>query len=136
MGNTQSFSKMGQKIADEMVTYDSEWSYRQDVGGTKGSQTEVFRSIVPKEGVDFTDTFNKEGFQNIFTSDKVTLKMMGPYNSNMLYRDSLGKCKIPIYSDGEFTVQHPMGIPGVHLGKHGSKASHLMIVRHLSLIHI
>lgn len=130
MGNTQSFSKMGQKIADEMVTYDSEWSSRQDAGATKGSQTEVFRAIVPKEGVDFTDAFNKEGFQNIFTSDKVTLKMMGPYNSNMLYRDSIGKCKIPIYSDDEFTVQHPMGIPGVHLGKHGSKASHLMIVRH------
>ena len=57
--------------------------------------------------------------------------MLGPYNSNMLYRDSLGKCKIPIYSDDEFTIQHPMGIPGVHLGeKHGSKACHLMIVRH------
>ena len=131
MGNSQSSGKMGQKIADEMITYDSEWSCRQDAGATKGSQTEVFRAIVPKEGVDFTDTFHKEGFQNIFTSDKVTLKMMGPYNSNMLYRDSLGKCKIPIYSDDEFTVQHPMGIPGVHLGdKHVSKASHLMIVRH------
>jgi len=49
----------------------------------------------------------------------------------MLYRDSLGQCKIPIYSDDEYTVQHPMGAPGVHLGDgHGSKASHLMIVRH------
>lgn len=124
-------SKMDEKIADEMVTYASKWSSRQDVGATKGTQTEVFRVVVPKEAEDFTETFNKEGFQNIFTSDKVTLKMMGPYNSNMLYRDSLGVCKIPIYSDDEFTVQAPMGVPGVHLGdKHGSKASHLMIVRH------
>ena len=124
-------SKMDEKIADELVTYESKWSSRQDVGATKGTQTEVFRAVVPKEGVDFTEIFNKEGFQEIFTSDKVTLKMMGPYNSNMLYRDSLGTCKIPVYSDDEFTVQGPMGIPGVHLGdKHGSKASHLMIVRH------
>lgn len=130
MGNSSSSGKMGQEIADEMVTYASKWSSRQDAGATKGSQTEVFRAIVPKAGVDFTDTFNREGFQDIFTSDKVTLKMMGPYNSNMLYRDSFGKCKIPVYSDGEFTIQHPMGIPGVHLGKHGSKASHLMGVRH------
>ena len=72
MGNSQSSGKMGQKIAEQMITYDSEWSCRQDAGATKGSQTEVFREIVPKEGVDFTDTFHKEGFQNIFTSDKVT----------------------------------------------------------------
>ena len=121
---------MDQKIADEMVTYASKWSSRQDAGATKGSQTEVFRAIIPKEGVDFTDTFNKEGFQDIFTSDKVTLKMLGPYNSNMLYRDSLGTSKIPVYSDDEFTVQQPMGAPGIHLEKHGSKASHLMIIRH------
>ena len=124
-------SKMDEKIADEMVTYAGKWSSRQDAGATKGTQTEVFRVVVPKEGVDFTGTFNKEGFQDIFTSEKVTLKMTGSYNSNMLYRDSLGTCKIPVYSDDEFTVQAPMGIPGVHLGdKHGSKASHLMIVRH------
>lgn len=130
MGNMNSSNKMETKIADEMMMYAGKWSSRQDFGSTKGSQTDVFRSIVPKEGSDFTDTFNKEGFQNIFTSEKVCLKMMGPYNSNMLYRDSLGECKIPIYSDDNFTVQHPMGVPGIHLGKHGSKASHLMIVRH------
>lgn len=95
------------------------------------TQTAMFRKWVPKEPVDFTTTYQRIGFDQIFTSDKVCLKMMGPYNSNMLYRDSLGSCKIPIYSDDEFTVQHPMGAPGVHLGDgHGSKVSHLMIVRH------
>jgi hypothetical protein len=95
------------------------------------TQTEMFRKWVPKEPVDFTVAYKSIGFDQIFTSDKVCLKMMGPYNSNMLYRDSLGQCKIPIYSDDEYTVQHPMGAPGIHLGDgHGSKASHLMIVRH------
>ena len=95
------------------------------------TQTVMFRKWVPREPVDFTFEYQSIGFDQIFTSDKVCLKMMGPYNSNMLYRDSLGTCKIPIYSDDEFTVQHPMGSPGVHLGEgHGSKASHLMIVRH------
>ena len=91
----------------------------------------MFRKWVPKAPEDFTFAYQSIGFDQIFTSEKVCLKMMGPYNSNMLYRDSLGSCKIPIYSDDEFTVQHPMGVPGVHLGdKHGSKASHLMIVQH------
>tara|TARA_B100001094_G_scaffold125549_1_gene121640 strand:- start:1501 stop:2496 length:996 start_codon:yes stop_codon:yes gene_type:complete len=133
MGNSMGtpVSKMDERIADEMVTYSDKWFSRQDAGATKGTQTEVFRAVVPREGADFTETFNKEGFEEIFTSDKVTLKMAGPYNSNMLYRDSLGICKIPVYSDAEFTVQVPMGTPGLHLGdKHGSKASHLMIVRH------
>tara|TARA_B100001287_G_scaffold151105_1_gene127153 strand:+ start:1558 stop:2547 length:990 start_codon:yes stop_codon:yes gene_type:complete len=131
MGNSASIQKSQQEIADEMIIYAGKWVSRQDAGATKGSQTDVFRSVVPKEGVDFTDTFNKECFQEIFTSDKVCLEMSGSYNSNMLYRDSLGKCKIPIYSDDEFTIQHPMGVPGIHLGeKHGSKVSHLMIVRH------
>ena len=80
------------------------------------TQTDMFRKWVPKAPVDFTFNYRSIGFDQIFTSDKICLEMMGPYNSNMLYRDSLGECKIPIYSDDEFTVQHPMGAPGVHLG--------------------
>ena len=113
---------------DKMKMYAEKWSKDYPSNLT---QTEMFRKWVPKEPVDFTVAYKSIGFDQIFTSDKVCLKMMGPYNSNMLYRDSLGQCKIPIYSDDEYTVQHPMGAPGIHLGdKHGSKASHLMIVRH------
>ena len=113
---------------DKMKMYAEKWSKDYPSNLT---QTEMFRKWVPKEPVDFTVAYKSIGFDQIFTSDKVCLKMMGPYNSNMLYRDSLGQCKIPIYSDDEFTVQHPMGAPGIHLGDgHGSKASHLMIVRH------
>ena len=112
----------------KMKMYAEKW--RKDYPSNM-TQTAMFRKWVPKEPMDFTSTYHSIGFNQVFTSDKVCLEMMGPYNSNMLYRDSLGECKIPIYSDEEFTVQHPMGAPGVHLGKnHGSKASHLMIVRH------
>lgn len=115
-------------IMDLMEMYAEKW--RKDYPSNM-TQTTMFRKWVPKETVDFTNAYQSIGFDQIFTSDKVCLKMMGSYNSNMLYRDSLGSCKIPIYSDDEFTVQHPMGAPGIHLGnKHGSKASHLMIVRH------
>ena len=115
-------------IASKMKMYAEKWSKDYPSNLT---QTEMFRKWVPKEPVDFTVAYKSIGFDQIFTSDKVCLKMMGPYNSNMLYRDSLGQCKIPIYSDDEYTVQHPMGAPGIHLGDgHGSKASHLMIVRH------
>lgn len=115
-------------IMDMMKMYAEKWSKDYPSNLT---QTTMFRKWVPKAPEDFTFAYQSIGFDQIFTSEKVCLKMMGPYNSNMLYRDSLGSCKIPIYSDDEFTVQHPMGAPGVHLGdKHGSKASHLMIVRH------
>lgn len=113
---------------DKMKMYTDKWQRDYPSNMT---QTTMFREWVPKEQADFTVAYKSIGFDQIFTSEKVCLKMMGPYNSNMLYRDSLGPCKIPIYSDDEFTVQHPMGAPGVHLGvKHGSKASHLMIIRH------
>lgn len=115
-------------IMDKMKMYADKW--RKDYPSNM-TQTEMFRKWVPKAPEDFTFAYQSIGFDQIFTSEKVCLKMMGPYNSNMLFRDSLGTCKIPIYSDDEFTVQHPMGAPGIHLGdKHGSKASHLMIVRH------
>ena len=115
-------------IMDLMKMYQDKWSKDYPSNMT---QTAMFRKWVPKEPKDFTFEYQSIGFDQIFTSEKVCLKMMGPYNSNMLYRDSLGECKIPIYSDEEFNVQHPMGAPGVHLGKnHSSKASHLMIVRH------
>lgn len=115
-------------IMDLMKMYVDKWSKDYPSNMT---QTAMFRKWVPKESVDFTNAYRSIGFDQIFTSDKVCLKMMGSYNSNMLYRDSLGSCKIPIYSDDKFTVQHPMGAPGIHLGdKHGSKASHLMIIRH------
>ena len=86
---------------DTMKMYADKW---QKDYPSNMTQTAMFRKWVPKEGVDFTFAYQSIGFDQIFTSEKVCLKMMGPYNSNMLYRDSLGECKIPIFSDDEFTV--------------------------------
>jgi len=99
------------------------------------SQTAVFRDVMPTAvggGVkgDFTSTFNSLGFDAIFTSDKLALKMMGPvYNSNFLYRDTRGAVKIPVFGNDKYIVQHPLGDPGVDLGSGTkSKVSHLMVV--------
>ena len=99
------------------------------------SQTAVFRRDMPTAvggGVvgDFTPTFNSLGFDAIFTSDKIALKMMGPvYNSNFLYRDTRGAVKIPVFGNDKYIVQHPLGDPGVDLGSGTkSKVSHLMVV--------
>jgi hypothetical protein len=117
-------------VADEMATYLGKWNLRSEPA-TLGSQTEVFRKSVPVDPADFSETFLAEQLDGIFTSDKITLPMMGPYNSNHLFRDSQKETKIPIYSDENYTVMHPLGEPGLHLGQgHGSKVSHLMIVKH------
>jgi hypothetical protein len=131
MGNMMSIPKNYQNIADEMNVYQTKWKSRVSMGATKGSQTEVFRKVVSSEKVDFTETFMKENFNEIFTSDKICLPMRGNYNSNHLYRDSQEETMIPIYNDENYTVMHPMGQPGLHLGpNHGSKISHLMIIKH------
>jgi hypothetical protein len=137
MGNTMSGGGAGAAtkdqvaIADEMATYLAKWNSRSGPGVTPGSQTDVFRKSVPVGPADFSETFLKEQLDGIFTSEKIVLPMMGPYNSNHLFRDSQKETKIPIYSDENYTVMHPLGEPGLHLGQgHGSKVSHLMIVKH------
>jgi hypothetical protein len=117
-------------IADEMSSYHEKWNSRSGPA-TLGSQTDVFRKSVPTEPADFSETFLVEQLNDIFTSEKIVLPMMGPYNSNHLFRDTQKVTKIPIYSDENYTVMHPIGEPGLHLGQgHGSKVSHLMIVKH------
>ena len=54
-----SVPKSHQDIGDEMSVYHAKWDSRGDMGATKGSQTEVFRKVVPSEQVDFTETFMK-----------------------------------------------------------------------------
>jgi len=129
-GGTAALTKYEQLITDEMASYNEKW-YSRSGPATPGSQTEVFRKSVPTEPSDFSETFRAEQLGSIFTSDKIVLPMMGPYNSNHLFRDSQKETKIPVYSDDKYTVLHPLGEPGLHLGPgHGSKVSHLMIVKH------
>ena len=132
MGITASTPKNEQTIIDEMSMFGTKWVSRE--GGDKVSQTALFRKIVPKGEVDFSGPFLANQLDGIFTSEKIVLPIVGGgYNSNHLFRDSLKETKIPVYSDDNYTVMHPLGVPGLHLGEgHGSKASHLMIIRHSS----
>jgi hypothetical protein len=132
MGTTASTPKDEQIIIDEMSTFGAKWISRE--GGDKVSQTHLFREIMSTEGVDFSGPFHEHQLDGIFTSSKIVLPIVGGgYNCNHLFRDSNKETKIPVYSDDNYTVMHPLGVPGLHLGEgHGSKASHLMIIRHSS----
>ena len=131
MGITASTPKNEQTIIDEMSTFGSKWVSR--AGGNE-SQTSQFRKFVPTGEEDFSAAFLGNQLDGIFESSKIVLPIVGGgYNCNFLYRDSLKETKLPIYSDENYTVMHPLGEPGLHLGDgHGSKASHLMIVAHSS----
>ena len=70
------------KVGDEMGHIAALWMSRE----VKGSQTELFRKLVPDDPVDFTENFNEGKLGYVFTSGKIVLKMMGNFNSNYLYR--------------------------------------------------
>lgn len=130
MGNSGSTPKNEQEITEEMATYMGKW-FSRVAPATLGTQTDVFRKIISTSEVDFSETFLTEQLDGIFTSDKIVLPMLGAYNSNYLFRDSRNAAKLPLYNDENYTVMHPLGEPGLHLGDgHGSKVSHLMIIKH------
>ena len=116
------------KVSDEMGRIAGLWESRE----LTGSQTELFRKLVRIEPEDFTEKFNEGKLGYVFTGDKIALDMRGNFNCFYLHRDtSSGNTCIPVYSDNEFTVLHPLGEPGRDLGEgHHSKGSHLMVVSH------
>ena len=128
MGNVGSSSKNEQFLLDEMATYKGKWDSRTPYA----TQTELFRKIVPMGIVDFDEQFRENHLSGIFTSEKVQLPIVyGDFNCLHLFRDSQEETKIPIYSDNNYTVLHPMGNPGRDLGEnHASKISHMMVIRH------
>jgi len=93
------------------------------------SQTDYYEDDIPVTPGDFTATFEKD-LKGIFTSDKVVTKMMGPYNCNMLYRQTQAMPDIIVYSDDNYLALQPLGEPGRDLGNHASRVSHLMVVKH------
>ena len=111
-------------IRQEMLEYASQW---------KGNgQTELFRTHVPVEPVDFTEKYKLLGFDKVFTSDKIVTQIKwGDFNGLHLFRSSLGEIDIPIFSTYGYTVFHALGEPGRDLGDNCvSKVSHMMIVKH------
>ena len=126
MGNSASAPKNEQVVMDEMALNAGKWNSRSVLA----TQSELFRRIVPKEEGDFSGAFLENQLDCIFTSDKVVLGG-GSYNCNFLFRDSQKETKIPVYSDDNYTILHPLGEPGRDLGSgHYSKISHMMVIKH------
>ena len=88
-----------------------------------------FSNGILSEPVDFTETSTRLGIKEIFTSEKVSTKMLGSFNCNMVYRQTKVVPDILVYSDDNHDVLQPLGEPGRDLGDGDKmKASHLMVV--------
>jgi len=125
MGNASStpsnFSNE-EKIRTEMLKYASQWKGK--------GQTELFRTHIPSEAVDFTEKHVLLGLNKIFTSEKI--KTTAGFNSLHLFRTSQEEVDIPVFSANGFTVLHALGEPGRDLGENcTTKVSHMMIVKHM-----
>jgi hypothetical protein len=93
-------------------------------------QTATFNQYATTDEVDFTDQFKMANLDKLF----LKARTQEGFNCLGLFRQSQeGNVDIPILSDGNYTVLHPLGIPGRDLApgeeQHGSRVSHLMCVK-------
>lgn len=108
----------------------------QAMWGNRGEQTKYFKQIVPKEAVDFEETFRAAKLGDFFKNPDLKTNLLGSFNCNFLYRDLLGETKVPIYSDKNHTIMAPIGFPGRDLKSsdgeegHCSRSSHLIGATH------
>jgi hypothetical protein len=92
------------------------------------TQTEFFRSAIPLEPKDFTDISETYKLPDIFNSGKVVTEMRGPFNCNMLWRQTQKMPHVIIHNTETHVVLHPLGEPGLALGDHANRVSHLMVL--------
>jgi hypothetical protein len=109
-------------IREEMIDYATKWhGLHPNI-----SQTSLFRQSVPSEAIDFGETFQDTGLNQIFTGERLRT---GPgFNCNHLYRSSRNEADIILYSDNVCTVLHPLGEPGRDVDR--NKIGHLMVIGH------
>lgn len=113
-------------IRQEMADLHQKWSQVTVTTG-ESNQNSLFKKIVPLEKVDFTETFNKNGLNTIFTNtEKVKTQMLGSYNCNHLYRSTQEDPDIPILDTGDDVILAPLGDPGMALVNLDEKVTHLM----------
>ena len=125
------------KVSDQMSDFAGKWNSRD----VKGSQTELFWSLVSNDEEDFEAKFKENQLDYVFTSDKIVLNLLRGdpgkrYNTFQLWRDAVnGNTALPILDvsvpeNGRYIVMMPLGEPGVHLGEgHTSKCSHLIVIK-------
>ena len=122
---TPSFNNEG-TIRSNMKSYNEKW---ESLFSGK-SQTEVFRSIVPTEAVDFTEKFEEYHLDQFFNPEKAKTVVKHGFNCLHLYRSTFEEVDIPIFNNDQYTVVQPLGQPGRDLGENcSSKVSHLMVVK-------
>ena len=114
------------EITKELQYYQTIWESNQFT--FPRTQTEFFRTAIPLEPTDFTKTAHTYQLQDIFNSGKVVYPMRGSYNCHMLWRQTQEMPHVIIYNSGKFVVLHPLGEPGLALGNHANRVSHLMVL--------
>jgi len=125
-------SSLLQSISHQMSEYEDSWKRCMSLGGesTTMTQSEFFKKYIPDGKVDFTDIFVKFNLGEIFTSEKVVTRMLGPYNCNMLFRQVSDVPHLLVYSDGNYMAFQPLGEPGRDVDNY--KIGHLMVVNYNS----
>lgn len=125
-------SSLLQSISNQMSEYEDSWKRCMSLGGesTTMTQSEFFMKYIPDGKVDFTDVFVKFNLGEIFTSEKVVTKMLGPYNCNMLFRQVSDVPHLLVYSDENYMAFQPLGEPGRDVDNY--KIGHLMVVNYNS----
>ena len=92
-------------------------------------QTATFDQYATVDEVDFTDQFNMANLDKLFLKAKTG----NGFNCLGLWRQIHEDVDIPLLSDGNYLVLHPLGFPGRDLAQgeenHGGRASHLMCVK-------
>lgn len=121
-----------QSISHQMSEYEDSWKRCMSLGGesTTMTQSEFFKKYIPDGKVDFTDVFIKFNLGEIFTSEKVVTKMLGPYNCNMLFRQVSDVPHLLVFSDENYMAFQPLGEPGRDVNNY--KIGHLMVVNYNS----
>lgn len=117
-------STMQKAVYENVTLYQGMWGFR-------GEQTKYFKQIVPKEAVDFDETFQREKLGDFFKNPDLKTNLMGSFNCNFLYRDLIGESKVPIYNDENHTIMAPVGFPGRDLKSSGGEEGHCSRSSHL-----
>lgn len=125
-----SMSSSLQMIARNTLEMNDKWKRCMSLGGESPemTQSEFFEKYIPKGEEDFTATFQKFNLGEIFTSEKVVLQMLGPFNCNYLFRQTLEVPHILIYSDHNYMAFQPLGEPGRDIMNF--KIGHLIVMNH------
>ena len=127
MGAASSLPKNEQQILEELQLYDATW---ESIGYPK-EQTSTFRRMIPKEAIDFGETFREKQLDKVFTNT-ARLRLGEGFNCLNLFRTSLEDAHLPVYSNEKYTVQVPIGEPGRDQapgdGLSGYEIGHFMVV--------